>query len=71
MSGLGIEGSLASWPKVMKNGDALVLELTLVLYANCIGAMYIGQSMVVLSTKDDKYLAIVLFINSAELLDCG
>ena len=55
----------------MKNGDALVLELTLVLYANCIGAMYIGQSMVVLSTKDDKYLAIVLFINSAELLDCG
>ena len=66
-----MEGSLASCPKVIKNGDAFVLELTLVLYANCIGAMYVGQSMVVLSTKDDKYLAMVLLINSAELFDCG
>jgi hypothetical protein len=50
---------------VRKKGVALMDRWRAVLYAKAMGAMYRGQSKVVVSTKEDKYLAIILFWTSA------
>jgi hypothetical protein len=55
----------------MKNGVAFVAQLILVLYANCIGAIYNGQSSVVSSTMEDRHLATALFAISTDALAAG
>jgi hypothetical protein len=52
-------------PYVRKKGVAFMDRCKAVLYAKAIGAIYNGQSRVVESTKEDKYLAIILFWTSA------